>query len=107
MSDVLNKLKELDKEREKLLTQAKNAAMKKAEDAIAELNALGFNFQLTEKGAVTSGSRKGTRSVDPSKPCGYCGYQTNPPHDKRAHRSQEKKAAFTDAELAELGMARV
>lgn len=106
MVSVLEKIRQLDAQKEKLLADAKKEALAKAQAAVDELNELGFNYQLTQKGGAV-GTRKGTRGVDPSKPCGYCGFQTNPPHDKRAHRSQVEKAPFTDAELKELGMGKV
>jgi hypothetical protein len=45
---VLEELKALDEQRAKILTKAKLAALEKAEDAIAELNRLGFHYSLIE-----------------------------------------------------------
>jgi len=55
---VLDELKKLDKQRAELLANAKQEAVKKAEAAVAELNALGFNFSLKEAGVKGTGSRR-------------------------------------------------
>jgi hypothetical protein len=88
---------------------AKADALARAEEAIGELTALGFEYELTEYGAKTkakprkAGARKAIDHT-PKGTCPICEYATNPPHDKRSHRSQTKKKPFTDAELAERGM---
>lgn len=108
VNNVLDQLKELDRQREKLIESAKSAALKKANDAVAELNELGFNYRLAEGPARASGdgARKGTRTVK-DEACPICNFKTTPPHDRRAHRTQEPKKPFTDAELKERGYARV
>ncbi|MFS4438619.1 hypothetical protein ACMA5I_10425 [Paracoccaceae bacterium GXU_MW_L88] len=55
---TLDKIKELDKQKEKLLAEAKQEALQKAEDAVAELNSLGFQYQLVQSGLSTSGTGK-------------------------------------------------
>ncbi len=102
---ILDQLAELDAQREKLIGQAKGAAMKKAEDAVAELNELGFNYRLTESRASGGGERKGTRQIK-DEPCPICKFKTTPLHDRRAHRSQTTKAPFNASELATRGLAR-
>ena len=54
---VLDKLKALDEERAKLLEDAKKEALEAAHRAIADLNALGFDFRLVE----------GSRHIDSKK----------------------------------------
>lgn len=98
---VLDQLKKLDEQREKLLSDAKEEALTKAKAAIAELNELGFAYKLTQgDGAVRA---KGTRNTDPAKKhCPICDMNG---HDGRAHRAQgDKKKKFTAAELKELGL---
>jgi hypothetical protein len=96
------RIKELDKERSQLITTAKNEALVRANAAISDLNALGFNFTLTEEKARAVSGRKGTRQVK-AAPCSVCKFETTPPHDARKHRAQGKrKRAFTTAELKEL-----
>lgn len=112
MADTaLQRIKRLDEQRAALLEEARNEALAKAEAAVAELNALGFSYGLVERrGAArqTPPGRKGTRQVDPNKPCPTCGFVTDPPHDARAHRSQGgNKKPFTAAELSEKGLRRV
>lgn len=48
--NVLEELKKLDAQREKLLTEAKAASLKAAQDAIADLNSLGYHYKLVEEG---------------------------------------------------------
>ena len=106
---TLQQLKKLDEERTKLLEGAKADALARAEEAINELIALGFAYELAEPGRTTA--RKPTTARKGSAPdhhpkgvCSICGWATNPPHDKRTHRAQTKKKPFTDAELSEKGM---
>lgn len=106
MNDVLQKLKQLDAEREKLLSTAKHDALKKAEAAVDELNDLGFHYELREQGTRPATARQGTRTPK-DEPCAICNFKTVPPHDRRAHRSQEPKRPFTDAELKAKGLAKV
>ena len=49
----LQKLKQLDDERSKILAGAKQEALEGANDAVAALNALGFSYRLVE-GALTA-----------------------------------------------------
>jgi hypothetical protein len=44
---AIQRIKELDADRANILAQAKEQALAKANQAIEELNALGFNYQLT------------------------------------------------------------
>lgn len=62
--NVLDRLKKLDAEREKLIADAKATLLKKAEEAVEELNSLGFQYELSERGAkrTTAPRAGGTRS---------------------------------------------
>jgi hypothetical protein len=40
-------------------------------------------------------------------PCPICEFLTIPPHDRRTHRNQKKKAPFSAAELKEKGLVKV
>jgi len=94
------------------LAEAKAEALDAAHKAVAALNDLGFSYRLIEgSGSVSGGGgrttgegRKGTRTVNAERPCPICGFKTNPPHDARAHRSQDPKKAFTAEELDAKGM---
>lgn len=103
---VLEQLQKLDEQRAKLLDGAKAEALGKAEAAIADLKAIGFDYQLVLAGTATKKASKSgiTRQRDPNKPCDICGFATDPGHDGRVHRAQgEKKKPFTDKELKEKG----
>lgn len=113
-NDVLTKLKKLDEEREKLLTEAHDEALAAANAAIASLNELGFTYQLVEgsraRSTMPSESRKGTRAIDPNKSCPICKIVTSPPHDARhkLHRAQgQNKKPLTDQELQQAGLIKV
>src|ERR1017187_7524033 len=99
---VLEQLKKLDEQRAKLLDGAK------AEEAIAELNELGFSYRLVEgdgAGPKKRGTRAGAGAVDPTKPCSVCNFVTVPNHDARKHRAQgEAKKAFSAKELETFGL---
>lgn len=108
-TSVLDRLKALDEERRTLMEGAKEEALSVAQKAIEGLNALGFNYRLSEGGTRRSsgGERKGTRQVNAERPCPICGFRTEPPHDARRHRSQDPKRPFTDEELEANHMRRV
>jgi len=106
---ALQQIKKLDEERAKLLESAKNDALTRAEEAINELIALGFEYEIVEPARGTARKTRTARKASapdhsPKGTCPVCEYATIPPHDKRSHRSQTKKKPFTDAELAARGM---
>lgn len=103
---VLEQLKKLEEQRATLLEGAKKEALAKAEAAVADLNAIGFDYRLVEGDEEPEAKKKIiTRHRDPNEPCSVCGYCTNPPHDARKHRSQgAAKKPFTDRQLAELSL---
>ncbi len=101
---ALQQIKKLDEERGKLLENAKADALTRAEEAINELTALGFDYELVESAREpvrkTRTARKGlVPDHHPKGTCPICEYATKPPHDKRSHRSQQKKRPFTADEL--------
>ena len=103
---ALQQIKKLDEERAKLLENAKADALARAEEAINELTALGFDYELAEPARETARKTRTIRKASapdhhPKGTCPICEYATKPPHDKRSHRSQTRKKPFTDAELAE------
>lgn len=69
-ASALDRLKELDEERNQLLEGAQSEAMERASEAISELNALGFSYRLTEcgggggRGSSGSTGRKGASQVN-------------------------------------------
>ena len=97
---VIDQLKDLDAQREKLMQGAMAEAMAAMNAALAGVNSLGRLFRLVED---TGNGRKGTRQVR-DVPCKICGYRTRPPHDARRHRAQKTKKPFTKAELNEMGL---
>jgi hypothetical protein len=61
---ILTKIKALDDERAKLMEEAKATALANAEEAIQQLNELGFNYRLTRDGQAPKQTRQtvpGTR----------------------------------------------
>jgi len=124
----IEQIQELDAQREQILSEAKTNALKRAEEAISELNALGFHYYIgkTEKNVRPAMKRpkqlpgverrgrakqaaldKSARHKPQDKPCPICEYRTDPPHDRRSHRTQKRKRAFTDKELEAAGMMRL
>lgn len=103
------RIKELDDERAKLISQAKSDALARASAALEELNSLGFSYSLVEgnKAPAAKPARTGTRQVKDAD-CPICKFRTEPPHDGRKHRSQpeSRKKPFTAAELTDLGLKR-
>jgi len=110
---ALQQIKKLDEERTKLLESAKADALARAEEAIHELAALGFDYELVEPTRETAPRKTGTARKasapdhHPKGTCPVCEYATKPPHDKRSHKSQQKKRPFTADELQQRSLVRV
>ena len=99
----VQRLAKLDAERAEILASAKADALQKANEAVDELNALGFHYLLCEEGEKPNGSKKGEQTG----PCPVCKFMTNPPHGGRTHKSQTVKTPFTEEELKARGLTRV
>jgi hypothetical protein len=105
--DPIARIKALDAERTKLLDEAKKDALARAQQAISDLNALGFAYSLASVAKKAVG-RKAVGRIPSDNPCRICGFRTNPPHDARRHRfSKAKKRPFNAKELTDLGMRKV
>ena len=109
---TLQQIKKLDEERAKLLESAKADALARAEEAVNELTALGFDYELVEPARETARKTRTARKVlvpdhRPKGTCPICAYATKPPHDKRSHKSQQKKRPFTADELDQRSLVRV
>jgi hypothetical protein len=112
---ALDRIRQLDEERKRIMEEAKGEALARANEAVDALNALGFNYRLASGGegggtgrrATSEGGRKGTRQVNPNRPCPICGFRTEPPHDARRHRGQDPKRPFSEEELQANHMRRV
>jgi hypothetical protein len=114
LTSVLEKLKALDAQRAQLLEGAKNEALHNAEQAVAELNELGFNYRLVEGASTASPARASRKAASQAPkrqardvPCPVCHFKTTPHHDGRMHRSQKSKKPFTVEELMEKRLTRV
>jgi len=126
-TSVLEQIRKLDVQKAALIETAKKEVLSDAYKAIKTLKSLGHHFELVAKGGVTpsiaqpeqlrkkgaikkSAKRKGSR-VGTRKPadiaCPICSFKTSPPHDRRSHRSQMPKKAFTQKELTAKGMKKV
>lgn len=90
----VQKLARLDAERAEILASAKADALQKANEAVDELNALGFHYLLCEEGTKPNGTTKGMPS---DAPCPICAFKTTPPHDKRSHKTHP--GPFNDEDL--------
>lgn len=97
---------QLKAEADTLFAQAKDEALSKARQAIAELNGLGFTYDIVDIEKKTKTSK--TKRQPKSGACPICTFETTPYHNGRQHRSQgTDKHPFTADELAELGMSKV
>jgi hypothetical protein len=108
-NDLIGRIKKLNAERTKLMDEAKKEALARAQQAVSDLNALGFAYSLTQVSVAKKAvRRKAVGRISTGNPCRICGFRTRPPHDARRHRfSKAKKRPFTAKELAALGMKRV
>jgi hypothetical protein len=105
---AIQRIKDLDAERASIFDQAKEEALEKAKAAVAELNALGLNYTLSNGAGKqgNAGTGKGKGAIKAAA-CPICEFQTMPPHDGRTHRNQKKKGPFSAAELKEKGLVKV
>jgi hypothetical protein len=97
----MQKLVRIDAERAELFASLKSDALQKANDAVAELNALGFHYHLSEEAPKANGTH------EPTGPCPVSKFETQPIHDGRSQRTQTVKTAFDDDELKQRGYAKV
>jgi hypothetical protein len=107
---AIERIKELDEERARIFEHAKQEALQKANQAVADLNALGLDYELVSrdrKGGRRPTSASTPRGTVKSAPCPICEFETSPPHDARSHRGQKTKKPFAAAELKEKGMEKV
>ena len=58
VTDIEAQIAELEAQKRTLIADEKKSAIKKAQLAIDELNALGFNYSLVEKGSAPSRTRR-------------------------------------------------
>lgn len=101
----VQKLARLDAERAEILATAKADALQKANEAVEELNLLGFHYLLCEEGDQPKGATSGKGF--PNGICSICKFETDKKHDARSHKKQDPKRPFTDAELQTMGMKKV
>ncbi|MGI9570251.1 MAG: hypothetical protein ACR2PH_11055 [Desulfobulbia bacterium] len=121
---ALDQIKKLDLQKAALMETVRKEALSEVQELIKTLNSLGNNFELVEKGTKPStvnqakplkkktsvrkstrrkGSRVGTRKPADIA-CPICLFKTTPPHDRRSHRSQSSKKAFSQKELLTRGL---
>ena len=100
-SSPLDRIKQLDEEKQKIIKEAKEEAITKINALVGELNELGDgDYKLTNNNAPARKSKRG--------PCPHCKFETVPHHDGRQHRSQgEKKKPFSQKELEALELTKV
>lgn len=116
-SSVLDEMRELHARMQELKQSATEEATARINADIELLNSMGHNYYLGNTNAPPRAAKspraprgdgpptnKGTVS---DAPCPLCDFKTNPPHDRRKHRSQDPKAPFTIQELEQLGLTRV
>jgi hypothetical protein len=114
---VIDEIKELKAQLQSKREVASTEALKKAREGISVLRELGIDDDtilkgLGFRGRITSKAPKTAKVTDgrtgPSEePCPICDFQTDPPHDGRSHRGQNKKKPLTAEELEAKGLTKV
>lgn len=108
MSQLINEIRELELQRNRLAEEAKEELMETVAQAIEALASLGYEFSLvSEKKNKPGASGRNTRKVGQGKNCSICQFKTEPAHDARQHKSQSPKMPFTQEELEEKGLRRI
>jgi hypothetical protein len=109
---AVERIKQLEAEKTKLVAAARKEALARANQAVADLVALGFTYRLVD-GNGSRAPRKAARRKGAGRmgdhPCPVCEFKTSPPHDARKHRfvQGKRKHAFTAKELTDLGLKKV
>jgi hypothetical protein len=70
------------------------------------LKGLGFKGRNTAKAPKTPKAKDGGTGPN-DEPCPICNFKTDPPHDGRSHRGQNKKRPLTAEELEAKGLTKV
>lgn len=103
---AIDKLKQLDAERQALIESVKEEHLQVIDAAIKALAEIGLYYEVIVVSDVAPKTAKQVRTKK-GGPCKECKFETLPPHDGRAHRKQNPKAPFSDAELKKLGLKRI
>ena len=116
----LTQLRTLDKQRLRLLEDAKAELIRKIDKDLELLRGLGFDYAISTRApkkkkrkangevkAKSNGKAKPNGRLSQGHPCSVCGFVTEKPHDARSHRWQKPKAPFNARELVERGMVKV
>lgn len=98
-TNIIERIKALDEERATLAEEAKAAALQQATEAINILATLGYHYHLSQEQYAKTAT---TRREAKGGPCPICNVTTDPPHDRRHHRSNPNP--FTPEDLEERGM---
>ena len=110
--NAVQRIKQLDAERTKLLDGAKRDALDRATQAVADLVALGFTYSLANGKAARGRPKASAKRNGMGKKgaeCPICEFMTSPAHDARKHRFSQgkRKRPFTAKELSEQGLQKV
>ena len=97
---TLEKIKELEERTQKLKTDAKQEALARANEAIGELRALGFDYKLASSRTKMEAA-KGSVS---DEPCPICKFKTDPPHDGRKHRGTSSQSTLYTSRTQRVGV---
>lgn len=100
----LSQLRALEKQKSRLLENAKIELLEKIDRDLQLLRELGFDYGLSKKKRI---HKRANGKHLSGRPCGICGFETDKPHDARSHRWQKPKGPFSDKELSERKMRRV
>jgi hypothetical protein len=103
---MLKRLSEIEAERQELIQGIEGKFIQDIRDQLRELEQFGLHYKIVR--GDRDRQQRTTRPLDPSKPCGVCGFVTEPPHDSRSHRFQgEEKKVFGVKELEQLKLKKV
>jgi DNA repair exonuclease SbcCD ATPase subunit len=105
LGTLVKEREELRSRLEALEDQIRAAKEQRRQELLRELAALGFSASPSRpESAVRVAAKKGRRTDDP---CRVCGFKTTPLHDARSHRGQNPQRPFSDDELARRNFVKV
>ena len=97
--DAFEQIRKLEEQKQSLIKAEKDKLVEQVKALVGKLKELGFSytFEPVENG-------KGTKKSRQPRVCKVCGFATEPVHDERRHKKEQKKGPFDNKDLERIGL---
>jgi len=96
--DTFEQIKKLEEQKQTLVKAEKEKLVEQGRAIVGKLKELGFSYDF---GPMEDG--KGTKKSRQPRICKVCGFATEPVHDERRHKKEQKKGPFDNKDLERMG----